>query len=498
MMNPKSSILLVLLTLSFADNIRISASNHAEYWLFTDEKLDSLNYKDHFENKLKLSLAYGDFTLRGVFFLSNPSLPQSRKLNYIDYAALFRSAPINILYGRYYVTFGRGLVLNAYNDEEFGVDNSLYGLKTDFMYLKSRLTLLTGMPRNILFEENRYVIKNDTTDQIRGINFTTGIIPFINLGGRYIRVNRPTDVTPRAFTELFGSNIGFSFGPIENYFEYARQWGSHPVVGGRLQGNGIIFTSSLAISGLGISFQYLDYDTIGCGGTGYRYNEPPTFMKSGASVNQGLDEIGYGISVMHSPVEFLSVELEHNKLTTHDTTLNKLKQIIYINDNMRGILEQTIKLTSYLTYDIEITGGFERLVKQGIEAGISKKTELKPYAEFIYNFGPFFLETGYEHNFISSDTSDYYEHAGFVAIGKSELFEMSFRYERRNRTPMWLIPELGEDRTWPVVELSLDITHKHNLRIRVGAEKGGLVCSGGVCRFEEPFRGVKFVLTSIF
>ena len=41
-------------------------------------------------------------------------------------------------------------------------------------------------------------------------------------------------------------------------------------------------------------------------------------------------------------------------------------------------------------------------------------------------------------------------------------------------------------------------SRKHNLRIRVGGEKGGLVCMGGVCREEEPFRGIKVVLTSIF
>jgi hypothetical protein len=49
-----------------------------------------------------------------------------------------------------------------------------------------------------------------------------------------------------------------------------------------------------------------------------------------------------------------------------------------------------------------------------------------------------------------------------------------------------------------MAELSVDLTSKQNLRIRVGAEQGGLVCSGGVCRFEEPFKGIKVVLTSLF
>ncbi len=127
-----------------------------------------------------------------------------------------------------------------------------------------------------------------------------------------------------------------------------------------------------------------------------------------------------------------------------------------------------------------------------------KKTEMKPSVEATYNFEECFLDASYEHNFISADTSKYYEHALSVSIGKSELFQFTLRYERRNRIPNWLTSKLGTEKSWPMAELSLDITNKHNLRVRVGGEKGGLVCSGGVCRFEEPFKGVKLVLTSIF
>jgi hypothetical protein len=34
--------------------------------------------------------------------------------------------------------------------------------------------------------------------------------------------------------------------------------------------------------------------------------------------------------------------------------------------------------------------------------------------------------------------------------------------------------------------------------VRLGAERGGYTCSGGVCRFESPFRGVKAQLISRF
>lgn len=494
----KNSILLFIgTTLLFAADLRIRGGNRAEYWLWADEKRDSLNYTEHFEDRLTLSAQYTDILFRGVFFLWDPS-STTQRLQYFDYTVQYKRSPVDVLYGTYYAVFGRGLVLNAYYDEDFRQDNSLFGVKAEFDYMKSHLTLLSGNPRNIAYEQFNYSIENDTSDQIRGIDFLTKLIPKITVGGRYLRVNRAKDLTPKSFTELFGGNVGFVTGPFDAYVEYARLLGTKPVVGGRLRGYGLVATTGLALPGLGIAVQYVDYDSIGTGGFGYRYNEPPTPIASGIAVNQGMDEVGYGVSLIYSPTDAVALELQNNKLSTHDDAVSMVEEPFTLNDTVDGVLEQILKVTTYPRDEMEVTGGVERTVKQGIEASINRKTELKPYVEFIYDFGTYFIEVEYEHNFITSDTSDYYEHAGMVALGRPELFVLSFRYERRSRVPEWLIAELGEATTWPLVELSLDITHRHNLRIRAGAEKGGLVCSGGVCRFEPPFQGVKCVLSSLF
>ena len=171
-------------------------------------------------------------------------------------------------------------------------------------------------------------------------------------------------------------------------------------------------------------------------------------------------------------------------------------------DMAGGVLEQTVKVITHPGLMMEVSAGVDRYVKRNIEVPVIEKTETKPYVDFTYDFGSFFIEAGYEHTFVSSElpatVEDYYDHAVSIAIGKPELFVLSLRYERRNDVPDPLIEKLGEETSWPLAELSLDITRKHNLRVRVGGEKGGLVCMGGVCREEEPFRGVKVVLTSIF
>jgi hypothetical protein len=517
MLIKQSVVLILLVSVVFAaDNIRISGANQAEYWVFVDERLDTLDYKEHFTEKLKVSAQYNDIILKGVFFSWDPSLlTMYGDLHYFDYTVQYAKKPVEILYGRYYATFGRGLVLNQFQDEDFRIDKSLFGLKTDISFFKSTLTLLTGKPRNIFFEEQQYVIKNeeDTTAQIRGANFETKVSPRIlgevnvvtSFGARYVRINRDVDLAGNAFTELYGGNIGIIIGPWETYVEYARQWGTRPVFGGRLEGNGIIASTGLALPGLGISFQFVDYDTIGFPyhNANFRYNEPLTPIESGISVNRGLDEIGYGASIIASPWDFVSIEIDHNKISTHDSSLSFIEEVVMLDEDMDGgVLEQTLKIITHPRFELEISGGIDRYVKRNIEIPVTEKIETKPYVDVTYDFGPFFMEAGYEHTFVSSEIAgsieDYYDHAASIAIGKPELFVLSLRYERRNRVPDALIEKLGEETSWPLAELSLDITRKHNLRVRVGGEKGGLVCMGGVCREEEPFRGIKMVLTSIF
>jgi len=495
------TVILSLPLLVSGKDLRVMGSNRAEYWLFLENKPDSVltdsNYREHFEDKLKLSAAYGDITLKGVFFIWDPSVFVGKKYGYLDYTALYQKNPVNITYGRYYATMGRGLCLNQYLDEDFRNDNSLLGVKGDIKFFNSTLTALSGRPRNLFFEQNIYKVKNDTViaDQIRGANLETNLIPKTKLAGRYVRINRKNDLTPQAFTELFGGNAGVNYGPFEAYLEYANLLGCVPVFGGRIKGKALYASGSLALSGLGLTVQYMDYDSIDVGGIGYRYNEPPNPIKSGIGVNRGNDEKGFGGSLVVSPFEFITGELNVNRLKTHNRTGQSTSLWRF---GTTGVDEQILKIITHPNLQTEFTVSIDRLVKDSIELPVKRKTELKPYVDLSYDFGPFYVEGDYERDMISADTSDYYDQAVSFSIGKPEAFVLTLRYERRNRVPEWLVEKISSETQWPLAQLSLDLTNRHNLRIRVGAEKGGLVCMGGVCRWESPFKGIKIVLTSLF
>ncbi len=56
--------------------------------------------------------------------------------------------------------------------------------------------------------------------------------------------------------------------------------------------------------------------------------------------------------------------------------------------------------------------------------------------------------------------------------------------------------EQGGRRLWPVIGGTYRIGDAHTLALQYGAERGGVVCTGGVCRLINPFSGFRLSLTS--
>ena len=67
------------------------------------------------------------------------------------------------------------------------------------------------------------------------------------------------------------------------------------------------------------------------------------------------------------------------------------------------------------------------------------------------------------------------------------ILDMSIRYKN---TPYHL-----ED-YWPQGFISFRIGQSHSIIASYGSERGGLNCTGGICRVVPPFKGLRFTMTS--
>jgi hypothetical protein len=491
-------LLVALCSVSVAAELSIQGTNKAEFWLYRTD------WATHLENKLDLNLRYGD--LRGGLgmFLYEPSKPWDavrQPLRLLDYTVAYSPKMLEVLYGKFFQTFGKGLALRTYSDDDFRHYKSLHGLRgIGRLPRQTELVLLGARMRDIFFQEGAYRVMNadsvhaDTTDQVLGANLSSRPFSFAGFGGRYVRVNRTQDPTPRAFNELFGGDITLSAGPVEVYGEVCRRLGTRPYVGGREAGFGYYFTGTVAIGSYSIVGEYMNYDKLGfpdvvlADRKTYRYTDPPTPIKSGVAINRGVDERGFGVTASGTPAAPLYVEASFGSLAApHDTS--------------KGVLEGEGKVRYSLGTDWTFEAKFNHMVQENIELHVASRATDKPTVQASYLLGQHNFALEAEYNFVTEDSGrmvepwKYHEAAISASYGYGEalLFAVGWQF-----VDMKLDRRYKGETSWPIVEAVWSITDRNMLRVRVGAERGGYTCSGGVCREEAPFNGIKAQLISTF
>lgn len=56
--------------------------------------------------------------------------------------------------------------------------------------------------------------------------------------------------------------------------------------------------------------------------------------------------------------------------------------------------------------------------------------------------------------------------------------------------------EPSQKKSWVAGEFSYRLGNAHTATISYGSERGGLICSNGICRQVNPFDGVRFQLVT--
>ena len=441
-------------------SLQYNLVNVADYWI----ERDSL--KEYFYDRLDLSVFYKDLEV-GYFLLREiPSEPE-KAISISTFNIGFKTEYLSISYGRLYPVFGRGLVLREYIDENFHIDKGITGISLFAEVGDLTFLAISGRPKNALFAERHYYISNDTTDVLRGININ--FEGKISLGGRYVRLSTKEDPAPYSFSEFFGGNLGFLLGCFDTYLELAKKIAYNPYSGERTRGLGIYTSLSLAFKGLGGLIQYINYDSLALGWGGARYNEPPIINKTGLSINRGNDETGFGISLFISPKYALTINGGFSKTATHNEDKEITERFIsvdYMQDIFSGIFS------------------IDYLSQNEIEPGILEKEEITPQIDLT--FGSF--EVVGKENFVKEDNQNYRESTISLSYTHESLLTFTIIGETRT------IKKIDEKTRWLLFEVSGVIGNNHNIVIRYGSEKGGLTCSGGICRYEEPFNGLKVSL----
>ncbi len=479
-------------SLAYGVNLTIQGVNRAEFWAYQE------NWAAHAEDKMDLNLKYGDLNGGLGLFLFEPSQPWTaakKPLRFFDYTVAYSPKQLEVLYGKFYQTFGKGLTLRAYSDDDFRHYKSLHGLRgTAHLPLATDVVLLGARMRDLFFQEGTYKVMNatDTTDQVLGADMSSRPVKWGGLGARYVRVNRDStkDVTAKAFTELYGGNVSAAFGPVDLYGEVCQRLGTRPGIGGRDKGLGYYLSGTAAFTGYSIVGEYMDYDKIGFPTGVYHWNDPPTPIKSGVALNRGEDERGFGIIATATPLAALYIEGGYGRLYKH-------------KDPNSGVVEWEVKSRYSLGDAWTFEAKFNHMVQQNVELHVLRRGTDMPTVHVNYLAGAHTFAFEGDYNFVTEKRDDspeypdqkYHESALTMSYGPTQalLFTVGWQYVDQK-----LDIRYAGQQSWPMFETVWNITQRNVLRVRVGAERGGYTCSGGVCRFESPFTGAKLQLISRF
>jgi hypothetical protein len=473
----KFFMLMLVVGFAYMASGDITASNQLEVWV--DDTLAAASYRDRFD----LQYTNGPW-LVGVRFELDEDVRQDLELGerirrrFVEY----RADEWSVRAGTYYATFSNGILLRAEEEEAINLDRDLDGVYGSVNWRALDGQAFVGRPRN---DETR-----ERDDLLSGIDAGVWVVPQLRLGAGYVRLDAVEDTTGpdigRPVEELVGANARWVRGVFDVEAEVAKRfvWGQRDPRGGW---TGVEDQDGRAYYG-GVTVGVPGYTVLVEGKDYYRfdfaYATPPTVNRDERPINEGADERGVGVSLTATPREDLTFDGGASWAGARDSDDSRTAVDLSARKDWwrRGALG-----AGAVWVEEEDLEGHDRRSYYGpsFEAlyYVSRRLSISADAEVLIR-----------EDSLGSALDEYTELDATVSLTRAPWGSLSLSVIAASEP----IAEYANDDLWIAAELVWRVTQQHELRVRAGEERGGIVCSGGVCRYEPPFSGVKAVLTSRF
>lgn len=490
--------------------------------------------KNYFENFSDVRLFFPKLTAGFRLEYSNP--PEygynftGLKKRFLE----FGTSGLNLRAGDFYTLFSRGLSINLFENRNLAFDNGIDGLKLSYEndFLKTQLIggdLNYFEPLSIYlgnFRFEKYKVRavsleiNPISNFSIGSNFTwsEGYLPSVISNIDTIEVNIPEFFLKARFS-------GFDF-----FASYAIKRTS---LGGRDTSSGSGFYSSLSYSteGFGITFEYKDYrfdivdplrrSEIFRPTRTLPFQNPPIVHKEHIfTLTQRLphivdfnDEVGFQVDAFYSLSNTITLNANIAIASRHyDYELNQSTFQFERKKIGSDLFPSLNKLRSpfwEIYFDIEYYLPDE--IDSYIRLGFNRRSETINDRMNFYNpiqpvritTIPLEFQKIWNEDLSTKFTSEAQWVFEYPQTEKffNQLFSFSFnlfskysfglRYELTTNKF-----ELENRKNWLVLEAGYRLGTNHTLILNYGKERGGTVCSNGICRQVLPFDGFRLSLTT--
>lgn len=441
----------------------------------------------------------------------------------------YRLGKLQLTLGDDYVSFGRGLALTLRKFDELGYDLNLRGVHALYKHKVFKAQLTAGITNVVNVDAVESKLIDDPNDVVFGLRLEGRPLKWLRVGAHVVDVERRNSGVYQDLSVIIpGDNTEDV--PVNN--QYAIR--------------SLVYGGNLELTNVGKLFDlYLEVDGVRTESErntarGREVNDPEHGLAFYGAWTGYLGDLNLLLEGKHyeeyrlgptAPVE-AGQALTYEGLTyIAPPTLERIDQRVVDNQNVNGVhlradyaLPDTgerfflsgayfwdiglandgTTLHTYAGWEHRADNATDRLQLQAgyrqEDDGIADQTILQmvhiDFDLFWVITGPHDIQFHWSHEFrtkkpLTGEDDSYLEGTSYVSWNFAPHWSFSLQFE-------YLTDKQTEDPIFPGGSVVYRIDDSSHIRLFGGRQKGGLKCSGGVCRIFPEFEGVQLETTLRF
>lgn len=524
------AFIFLMSTIILNGQIRPSLSNFLRYGNGIQDIGSTSNKFQYFENltDFRLSLP-SNFTVGLRFLYDDPPEVGDRfkgiKRRFIEY----NNDNLNLRVGNSSELYGRGLVLNLFENRGLAYDTWIDGIRASYKNDNLKASLIAG---SIDYRDSVATTRYENY-KLRGGNLEYNFIKEFKVGASFINavssIPQIDDTKLHSSSELPEFYFEINTDQFNFFFNWANKWTSTPSISKSSEGNGIYSSFSFVKESFGITIDYKNYNfdqedpylqnDVTRTSKFLPFQNPPIVMKEHSYyfLSRALhqvdfnDEVGFQIDANYSVNEDLNFSLNYSLASRHNTYIFDNSNFDFNEENRNSnFLPSSDKLYSpyqeifaegeyYFNLNTSLRSGIAAREKtiynyfSGLSASHTIKSVVVPL-QFSHTFSRA-LSTVFQYEFenvndnYNSGQPNFYNQFISVLASIFSKGSIALRYEFTSNNF-----DASGRKDWLVTEIGYRISGSNLLTLSYGRERGGQICTNGICRYLLPFKGFRFTM----
>jgi peroxiredoxin len=444
-----------------------------------------LGQKNQIINRLDASLTYKNFLLGARADVEADFSPWESDARLAKRFFEYSGSKWNLRLGDYYYSVGRGLllsVLKTFEKEglEYIIDTSIDGGKLSLAAAPFFAEVYGGW-----IDQGFSEVKDKVYGGILGwrvkefaelrLNLMGSRLDIYNVSGdrdvsmASVSVDIP-DISDKA--KIYGE---FVLSGKEKYYS-----------GDKVGGHGVYLESAFFLGDFTLLFEFKDYLNLD-----FAYNRPPMLESEQLAVlanqfaKEAVDTTGITGGVDYYLAE-RSMLFWGKAAYIQESPMDWQRDIVHVYGGVEKKFQESGWWNVVAGYRSETADSLVYYYTHG--------------GTFHYQFnlsypltGRLSMEADIQGKDFRGEHLDYYEWRSFLSLHYSQKWILTVSFDRTT-DPQVLF--FRDKRNWLGVQLEIKFSQANAIRIFYGAMKGGVKCSGGICKFFPPFEG--FRMDAIF